>query len=243
MLDTIYLEKHVPADFSFNSRVAAVFDDMVQRSVPGYDIMQESLDRIVRSIPGPVGTVLDLGCATGTSMEVLARKFPGTHLIGYDNSAPMIEQARQRLAPFEPETRVDLYCADVCEVVEFPPADVVLLNLTLQFIRPLRRKSILTALSRAVRPGGVLVLMEKVIEDDSSLTRRLISIHHEFKREQGYSDLEIARKREDIENVLIPLSVSENEELLRDAGFNEVGCVIKVLNFALIAGFKSAIEF
>lgn len=235
--DTIYRAPGPATDFAFGPQVAGVFDDMVERSVPGYLMMQEYLVRTIDTLPNPPATVLDIGCATGTSMALLADRYPGIHLIGYDDSEPMLAKAEQRLAQL-PSASFDLRADDVCEVREFPAADVVLLNLTLQFIRPLRRPQLLRRLADAVRPGGTLLLMEKFLDADPAANRRLIAMHHDFKRRQGYSDLEIARKREDIENVLIPLTVAENEELLRAAGFTEVALVLRVLNFGLLAAFR-----
>jgi tRNA (cmo5U34)-methyltransferase len=212
---------------------------MVQRSVPGYLMMQNQVCEILKTLPSAPEVVLDIGCSTGTSMAMIGQRFPGVHVVGYDSAPAMLEKANSNLSPLASDNfSFELHEADVAEIDTFPAADAVLLNLTLQFIRPLRRLELLKKLASAVRPGGAIILMEKVLEPSESLTRRLIKVHHHFKREQGYSDLEIARKREDIENVLIPLTVAENEELLRSSGLDEIGLVMKVLNFALIAGFK-----
>ncbi|MFF1594088.1 methyltransferase domain-containing protein [Streptomyces sp. NPDC058286] len=236
--DTVYLTAE-PAGFIFNQQVAGVFDDMVQRSVPGYLLMQNYVCELLETLPAKPKTVLDIGCSTGTSMALIGQRFPGVHIVGFDSAPAMLEKAEANLSSLESnDFTFEFHEGDVTEVDAFPEADVVLLNLTLQFVRPLRRVELLKKLASAVRPGGVVILMEKVLEPSDALTRRLIKVHHEFKREQGYSDLEIARKREDIENVLIPLTVSENEELLRASGLDEIGLVVKVLNFTLIAGFK-----
>ncbi|MFG2358656.1 carboxy-S-adenosyl-L-methionine synthase CmoA [Streptomyces sp. NPDC048521] len=240
--DTIYQGTYEASDFAFGTHVAGVFDDMVQRSVPGYLMLQDYMCRLLETLPEPPRTILDIGCATGTSMALLSKRFPGVQLIGYDDSSAMLAKAEQNLSKFADNgTSFEFRQEDVCEVEAFPEADAVVLNLTLQFIRPTRRLDLLRQLAAAIRPGGALILAEKVLEADSGFTRRLISAHHEFKREQGYSDLEIARKREDIENVLVPFTVSENEELLRAAGFEQVGLALKCLNFALLAGFRAEV--
>ena len=127
--DTIYRAPGPATDFAFGPQVAGVFDDMVERSVPGYLMMQEYLVRTIDTLPNPPATVLDIGCATGTSMALLADRYPGIHLIGYDDSEPMLAKAEQRLAQL-PSASFDLRADDVCEVREFPAADVVLLNQT-----------------------------------------------------------------------------------------------------------------
>ncbi len=237
--DTLFDIGQVQEDFVFSERVAQVFDDMLDRSVPFYQEVIKGTARLLDIFLGPDDTVIDLGCSTGTTLLQLARLLPHKelHFIGIDNSPAMLDKARLKAEMFSKQDRVSFLAGDITETEE-AGTGAFLLNYTLQFIRPLRRKEFIRRLFQNLRPGGVVILSEKMISHDPLLNRKYIDIYHQFKLERGYSELEIARKREALENVLIPFSMEENRELLLSAGFTSVEPFFQWFNFTSFLAIK-----
>jgi len=237
--DTLFNIHQVQEDFVFSERVAQVFDDMLDRSVPFYQEVISAAARLLDIFLAPDDRVIDLGCSTGTTLLQLARLLPDKKLrfTGIDNSPAMLDKARLKAEMFSKQDQVSFLVQDITEI-EQPHTGAFLLNYTLQFIRPLRRKEFIHRLFHNLRPGGVLILSEKNISHDPLLNRKYIDIYHRFKLERGYSELEIARKREALENVLIPFSIEENRELLLDAGFTSVETFFQWFNFISFIAIK-----
>lgn len=237
--DTLYSGELAEAEpFVFDQRVVEVFDDMIRRSVPLYTQVQEASVRLALRFALPQTKVLDLGCSTGTTLLGCAEELlrHNVTVAGVDNSAPMIERCRNNLAS-SGINGVQLICADVGDA-DCSNTSVVFLNYTLQFIDPAERPRILRKIYDGLNSGGVLLISEKVRHDDSALHETLTELHHDFKRNNGYSDLEIARKRDAIENVLIPFTTGDNIGMLREAGFGDVEVYLKWYNFASMIAIK-----
>lgn len=240
--DTIYQQTESTGDFSFNDQVAEVFDDMVNRSVPLYSTVIDGVARLLNQQQQEQLTVYDLGCSTGTTLLELSRRLHHTslRLIGIDNAPAMLTRARRKAAMFSKTDALSFKEGDI-STCPLPGADVILCNYTLQFTRPPVRQALVQRFFQALPEGGLLIISEKVLAN-SPLNRCFIDIYHDFKRQQGYSELEIAAKREALENVLIPFSVEENIELLREAGFSHVEIFCKWFNFASIVALKDTAQ-
>jgi tRNA (cmo5U34)-methyltransferase len=239
--DTLFHVKTIPEDFTFSERVVEVFDDMLERSVPFYREVIRATAHLLDGSLDPEDYVVDLGCATGTALLELTRLLAdeGLRFIGVDNSQPMLEKARLKSELFSKQDRITFIEEDITRLHR-PGTGAFILNYTLQFIRPLQREDFLHRLHGDLRPGGLLILSEKTISTDSRLNREFIDIYHQFKRERGYSELEIAKKREALENVLIPFSIEENKALLQRAGFSAVETFFQWFNFASLVAVKAA---
>lgn len=239
--DTLFQQDVRPEDFEFNDRVVEVFDDMLDRSIPFYKEAIVSSSRLLAAFLQPGDTVFDLGCATGSTLLELSRLLPDRELrfIGVDNSAPMLDKARLKTELFSKQNAIHFQQQDIT-AMDYAGAGAFLLNYTLQFIRPLKREEFIRALFAGLRPGGVLILSEKIIFHDRGLNREYIDIYHQFKKGRGYSELEIAKKREALENVLIPFSIEENTALLQKAGFASVAPFFQWFNFASFVAVKAA---
>lgn len=236
--DALFANPQRIEDFDFGARTAGVFDDMLHRSVPFYDEIQRMTEELAVDFATPGSAIYDLGCSTATTLEGLGRRLGdrSVRLVGVDYSADMLEQARRKLDLAGLSDSVELRHADLNEGIVIENASVVLLILTLQFVRPLRREAVLAGIHRGMNEGGCLLLVEKVLGSSSTLNRLFIEHYYEMKRAQGYSELEIAQKREALENVLIPYRLDENVELLRKVGFSTVEAYFKWYNFcALVA--------
>ncbi len=236
--DTIYQYTESTTDFSFNDQVAEVFDDMVNRSVPLYSTVIDAVARLLNQQQQEQLTVYDLGCSTGTTLLELSRRLQhkSLQLIGIDNAPAMLARARRKAAMFS-KTDVLFFREDDISTCPLTGADVILCNYTLQFTRPPVRHALVQRFFEALPDGGLLIISEKVLAN-GPFNRRFIDIYHDFKRRQGYSELEISAKREALENVLVPFSVEENIELLREAGFSHVEVFCKWFNFASIVALK-----
>ena len=241
--DRVFLETNRAEDFAFDERVAKVFDNMVSRSVPFYtEVQRIQSDLVMDFLPEEAGVVCDLGCSTGTTIEYLTKhqKCPDSaRFIGYDNSDSMLDKARDKLSGQIAAGSVSLLLADLSRLPELPPCNVVILNWTLQFVRPIDREQLLTNVYNALRPGGIVLLSEKILVNDPVLNRLYIDHYLQFKISQsGYTDVENQRKREALENVLIPYRLDENYELLERAGFGRIGTYFQWFNFACLIAVK-----
>jgi len=241
MKDRIFHGEGRISDFEFDARVASVFDDMVARSVPYYDEVQRlQVDLAVEFLPERESLVYDLGCSTGTTLHLLsshARCPAAARFVGLDNSPAMLDKAREKLRAAG--DRVTLLEADLNAGVELQPCRIVFLNWTLQFVRPLYREALIRRIFEALEPGGALFLSEKVLLSNSFLNRLYIEHYLHYKRSRGYSDTEIQRKREALENVLVPYRLEENRLMLERAGFGTIDPFFRWLNFACILAVKA----
>ncbi len=226
-------------DFTFGNGVAAVFDDMLDRSVPFYQEIQRMISEMAVDFAVEGTNVYDLGCSTGTTLLNLHQSVPaGVKLIGVDNSEPMLEKCRQKLQSVGNGRDFELICTDLNQGVHIENASVVCLVLTLQFIRPLYRHKLIESIFKGMNENGCLFLVEKVVGEDTILNRHYIKYYYEKKKSQGYSNLEISQKREALENVLIPYRLMENREMLLDTGFRYCDVFFKWYNFCGMVAIK-----
>jgi len=237
--DTLFHIEKVEEDFVFNERVVEVFDDMLDRSIPFYHSVIEASAQLLDRFLNPGEVVYDLGCATGTSLLEFSRLLDHKklHFIGIDNSSLMLEKAGLKAELFSKQNCLSFLLEDITSF-SHSGADAIILNYTLQFIRPLQREDFLRRLYRNLRPGGILLLSEKVLSQDRRLNREFIEIYHHFKKSRGYSELEIAKKREALENVLIPFTTDENRTMLEKSGFAPVESFFQWFNFASFIAVK-----
>lgn len=228
-------------DFHFGKETASVFDDMLGRSVPLYDEIQRMVGELVGDFAADGTDIYDLGCSTGNTFLQIEKNIPEdvkVRFVGVDSSPEMIEKAKEKLAAAGLRHEVVLHTADFSQGVPISNASVALMILTLQFVRPLHRDRLVRQIYRGLADNGCLILVEKVLGENSTFNRLFIRHYYEMKKRNGYSDLEIAQKREALENVLIPYRLEENRELLRKEGFRQVDVFFKWYNFCGIIALK-----
>lgn len=208
---------------------------MINRSVPLYADVQRVIPLLIGALPPDTVRIVDLGCSTGTSLIRLAQALPGRQLelIGVDNSQPMLDKFTEKLDALNLQGCSNIVCSDI-QSFEFNDASVVLMNYTLQFIQPEDRLAMLTRIRQRLQPGGFLLISEKVSHDHPGMDQLLTELYFDFKRRNGYSELEIARKRDALENVLVPLTVDQNIDLLQQAGFGKTEVLLKWFNFTTL---------
>jgi len=228
-------------DFNFGADTAAVFDDMLDRSVPYYAEIQRMVGELVGDFVQDGTSIYDMGCSTATTILHIAEciaKGTRARFVGIDSSQEMLDIARRKIDLAGIDYPVDLKCADLNEGVHVEQASVVLFVLTLQFVRPLHRERLLRTVQQGMEKGGCLVLVEKVLGQDSTLNRLFIEHYYAMKKRNGYSELEIAQKREALENVLVPYRLDENLKLLKEVGFSATDVFFKWYNFCGIIAIK-----
>jgi tRNA (cmo5U34)-methyltransferase len=238
--DKVYRDQRESiGDFRFDKSVATVFDDMVSRSVPFYGEIQRMVVEIAADYAEPGSSVYDLGISSGTTMVALNPQVdPTVRFVGIDNSSDMLDKCREKFAVEKFVRPVDLHVAELNDGVQVENASVVMLVLTLQFIRPLRREKLIADIFRGMRTNACLIVVEKVLGEDSVFNRQFIKYYYDMKRRHGYTEMEISQKREALENVLIPYKLLENRELLLNSGFRAVDVFFKWYNFTGIVAIK-----
>ncbi len=238
--DRLFATERRPEDFRFDASVARVFPDMIRRSVPGYTTIIPMIEVITEQYVQAGSHCYDLGCSLGASTLAMRHGIPHVDctLVGVDNSEAMIERCEHYIALDDSELPVTLRCEDILET-ELSDASVTTLNFTLQFVPPDQRTDLLTRIAQATRPGGVLILSEKISFDSDQEQDIQTRLHHEFKRANGYSDLEISQKRSAIEQVLIPETLAAHKERLLAAGFDQVLVWYQCFNFVSMLAIKS----
>jgi tRNA (cmo5U34)-methyltransferase len=228
------------SDFKFSENVAKVFDDMVNRSVPYYGEMQRMMAELAADHAKEGSDVYDLGCSTGTTMIGMDTMIdPDIRFIGIDDSQKMLDKCKSKLLEVGFSRNYELRCADLSQGVKISNASVVVLCLTLQFVRPIYRERLLKNIYDGLNNGGILILVEKILAEDSLFNRDFIKYYYNYKRRNNYSELEISQKREALENVLIPYKLSEDITILRDTGFSHCEVFFKWYNFAGVVAVKN----
>ncbi|MCW7754710.1 carboxy-S-adenosyl-L-methionine synthase CmoA [Desulfobotulus sp. H1] len=227
------------APFSFNASVAAVFDDMLYRSVPLYSETLGLQMTLAKRFYRPGTRMYDLGCSHG-NFGIGFLEAAGDmdfSMIALDNSEPMLEIYKKRLSVRKGRERIRLCCEDICES-RLENASVVVMNLTLQFLPLPMRKGLVCRIYDALVPGGILLLTEKVVHENTFLTDMQQELYYEFKAANGYSSLEISRKREALENVLVPETMEAHQKRLAMAGFRKVEIYLKWFHFTSFLAVK-----
>ena len=226
-------------DFTFDEKVADVFPDMIQRSVPGYGMLITTIGLLSERYAQAGSRCYDLGCSLGAVSMAMRQRIPHADctIIGVDNSQAMIDKAGELLARDGGSVPVELLCDDI-QNVAIEDASVVVLNFTLQFIPPDQRLTLLTRIYRGLRPGGILVLSEKIAFEEEGRQQFHETLHHDFKRAQGYSDLEVSQKRTALENVMIPETLKAHQARLKQAGFAFGDIYFQTFNFASLVAIK-----
>jgi len=237
MRDRVYRKEKDIVDFIFDKKIVKVFDDMVLRSVPGYKLMIELIGLAGRTYPTENSNIYDLGCSTGAATLAVVSNLQSTsvEIFSVDNSKDMIEKCRKNLSHYE--ANIQYICDDI-DNIKFQNASLIILNLTLQFISPNKRSDLIKKIYESLLPGGALIISEKVIDEDGITNNKLATLHESFKKENGYTETEIAQKRKAIENVLIPESIALHLGRLSSAGFSKPLVQMQCINFASFLAVK-----
>ncbi|MGH8224103.1 MAG: carboxy-S-adenosyl-L-methionine synthase CmoA, partial [Woeseiaceae bacterium] len=221
--------------------VAQVFPDMLRRSIPGYAASLQAIGQLASRFAQPDSRCYDLGCSLGAVALTMRQAIavPGCRIVAVDNSPAMIARCRENIANSPGRSAIDISVleADIRDV-SVTRASMVVLNYTLQFLPPGERGPLLKRIAAGTLERGILLLSEKVVDEDPEIERVLLELHHEYKRRNAYSELEISRKRAALEKVLVPDTLSTHLTRLREAGFRRAGVWLRYFNFASILAIR-----
>lgn len=238
--DTIFNRRMTSVgDFIFDEAVANVFDDMIERSVPGYRAIVTTIGMLVAQYAQEGTNCYDLGSSLGAVTVLMQEHLCGRKccVIAVDNSESMLERSRQRIDTGVDAVPVNLICKDLQDVA-IENASVVVLNFTLQFIMPDQRMDIMQRIYDGMNAGGILIVSEKITFEHASEDNFQIDLYHAFKRLNGYSDMEISQKRTALENVLIPDTLKTHAARFQAAGFSQSHVWFQCFNFASMIAIK-----
>ena len=238
--DRLYAEVHSGiADFVFDERVAGVFPDMIQRSVPGYSTIINMIGTLAGQRVTPDSRCYDLGCSLGASALAIRQGVGdrACQIIAVDNSTVMLQRARHSIEKSEGSTPIDLVSADIQDI-RIIDASMVVLNFTLQFVPVEQRQALLQSIYDGMLEQGILVLSEKIALPTREAETLFVDMHHAFKKAQGYSDLEISQKRTALDKVLIPETLNLHKQRLQQVGFKTVEVWFQCFNFISLLAIK-----
>ncbi|HIE5375026.1 TPA: carboxy-S-adenosyl-L-methionine synthase CmoA [Proteus mirabilis] len=226
-------------DWRFDEKVAEVFPDMIKRSVPGYSNIISMIGMLAGRFVTPHSQVYDLGCSLGAATLSMRRNIDvaGCKIIGVDNSPAMVERCQRHIDAYKAATPVEIIEGDILDI-DINNASMVVLNFTLQFLAPDNRQRLLNRIYQGLNPGGVLVLSEKFSFQDKQIGELLFNMHHDFKRANGYSELEISQKRSMLENVMLTDPVETHKSRLHQAGFSHAEVWFQCFNFGSLLAIK-----
>ena len=236
MRDRVFA-KEIEKKFEFDESVASVFDDMLKRSVPFYKEVQKLIIDFINLNAKDENKLIDLGCSTALFLlELKSKAKVNLKLFGIDNSKPMLFQAQKKLQAYGIKD-IHLQYGDIKEV-SLNNFDFIIANYTLQFIRPINRPKVVQKIFNGLKEEGFFIFSEKVVFEDKKIDKDIIDIYYDYKKNQGYSEYEISKKREALENVLIPFTIAENIQMCKDAGFKSIHTIFQWVNFVTFVARK-----
>lgn len=220
------------APWEFDEEVTKVFSNMISRSIPDYETMRALSSRLACDYLHDGARLLDLGCSNGLSVAGIVREYHDR--ISYvlcDISKPMLEQCRDRYAGLISKGCMTVVDNDLRRGLPEGDYDVIQSILTLQFTPIEYRKQIIKRVYDSLNRNGCFIFVEKVLADSPKLDSILVDEYYRIKREHGYTQEQIEDKRKSLEHQLTPLTERWNVDMLREAGFREVECFWRCLNF------------
>ncbi len=227
--------------FRFNEAVADVFPDMLRRSIPGYAASIEAIGSLAARYVTEGSVCYDLGCSLGAATIAMRQgiRAPDCRIIAVDNAPAMIERCKEIITAEDQQstTPIETRLANI-EDTDISNASMVVMNYTLQFLDVDTRDAIITRIFDGLLPGGLFLLSEKVIDEDPHMEKLLVDLHHEHKRRNDYSQLEIGRKRAALEYVLVPETITEHRQRLAASGFAHTAIWLRYFNFVSIVAIK-----
>lgn len=240
MAEATSLTHRPDGGWAFDDAVTDCFDDMLVRSIPGYEIMRSLCTDLAASYLGKGGVVVDVGCSRGGGLKPLLERF-GQNLtcLAFDDSQAMVDAARQELLPWINSGAALVRRHDLRDGYPDVMADVTLSVLTLQFTPIEYRQRLFADIARHTRPGGAFIVVEKLLGESAEMNDLQVALYHRLKMANGYSAEAIETKRRSLEGAMVPVTADVNRRWLRAAGFDQVDCFYRYLNFAGFVAAKS----
>lgn len=223
-----------PGDkWRFDEAVTACFDDMLERSIPLYPNMRDSVHQLAMKFARKNTWILDLGCSRGQQLHRLCHELGANNsYCGVEISEPMADAAKHVLKAWIEAGLCEIRSEDLRSTMPDLPSSVILAVLTLQFIPIEHRQKVTRAAYETLLPGGAMIVVEKVLGSANEIDEVMVDRYYALKHQNGYSEEDITRKRLSLEGVLVPLTADWNEDMLRKSGFRQIDCFWRWMNFA-----------
>ena len=236
--DQLFTKQRATGDFLFDDNVASVFDDMINRSIPGYRNIISMIGVMAKRHCQEGSEIYDLGCSLGAASFAIAEQIACENCLihAIDSSQAMISRLQDRLQT-SGTPQIVSQCADITDV-EINNASVVVLNFTLQFVPRRSRDALIQKVYEGLKLGGILIISEKIEFPDPTLNEMFTELYYNFKEQMGYSKMEISQKRTALENVLVPETLDSHRQRLSHAGFSAIDVWFQCFNFASLVAFK-----
>jgi tRNA (cmo5U34)-methyltransferase len=238
--DTLFAKSRATTSgFRFDEQVVKVFPDMIARSVPGYELIVPMIGMLARRYAQPDSKIYDLGCSLGAASLAmsLAVRASGTEIIAVDNSEAMVRRCSQLVDENQGPVPVAVRLENMLDT-PIENASVVVLNFTLQFLDRDQRQALINRIAAGMRAGGALIISEKICFEDGQEQADQTAWHQDFKRTQGYSELEIAQKRNALEDVLRPETEASHFKRIQQAGLSRPRRWFQCFSFASYIAFR-----
>ncbi|WP_163933241.1 carboxy-S-adenosyl-L-methionine synthase CmoA [Paraferrimonas sp. SM1919] len=239
-IDQIYSQSlDKVSDFQFDSKVVGVFPDMIKRSVPGYSQIIHGIGQIATKTVQENSHVYDLGCSLAAASLAIGRHVTNIpfKIKAIDFSQDMVNRAKEQISAYNLNPSIDIIYQDIRET-EIENASLVILNFTMQFLKPEDRQTLVNKIYQGLNPGGALIVSEKLSFNSATVGKLIDDLHLDFKRANGYSELEISQKRSALENVMKPDTLETHLNRLKEAGFEHKSVWLQTLNFASMVAIK-----
>lgn len=218
------------SNWEFNAEVTACFDDMLSRSIPGYNDMRNLCTELGLRFTHLHGDIVDLGASRGAALRPFLNQ--GHFCYALEVSEDMCKAMEEE---FPRVQNLEIRNVDLRDPIALSGINyikVALSVLTLQFVPIEYRARIIQNISNHMVEGGAFIFVEKITNTDSVIQELFVNTYHEFKNRNGYSLQDIEAKRASLENVLVSVTEEMNMSYLYDAGFTHVECFFRNLNFA-----------
>ncbi len=241
--DNIY-KKNKNSPFQFDDNVAEVFPDMLERSIPGYETTIRTIKALASRYVRANSNCYDLGCSLGAATIAMRHGIneQNCKILAIDNAESMISRCKEIFLrdekEFQSDTIIHPINNDICKI-QIKNASMVVLNFTLQFVQKEKRSSVIDSIYKGLNKGGLLFLSEKVVDDNGLKEKLLNDLHHDYKKNKGYSAMEISRKQASLKNILTPETVNEHQNRFKRAGFNHSFTLLRYFNFISIIAIKN----
>ena len=227
----------VPGEWKFDEQVSQNFDTHVRKSVPLYEEVQKEVVEMSEWFVRDNSIIYDLGASTGETISLLLQKHHrknNIRYIGVEESLAMIEIARKKCN----SDTVQFLQQDIADINEFSNVDLILSLYTLQFLPLWKRKLVLQRVYNGLVEGGAFIFVEKMRAENSMFEDIWNDLYWDYKQERGLNEQQVIKKSQSLRGVLMPLTLTENLQLLSDTGFQCMDTFIKWNNFAGIVAVK-----
>lgn len=223
----------------FNEEIIDIFPEMLERSIPGYSIIIYIITMLLNYFVTDDTYIYDMGCSLGEVTLSINKKIKARNceIIAIDKSEAMINSFKKKLVGLKLNAKINIIEDNICNI-PIKNASMVILNFTLQFLSLHEQKNILQSIYTGLNSGGVLILSEKFKFSNRFFNKIICNLHHDFKKNNGYSEKEILEKKSMLKKVMLIDTIENHKKKLIEIGFNHIELLFQYLNFGSLLAIK-----